>query len=255
MNKQARQQAIMDMLSERDEILIATICRHFDVVPMTARRDLKELEQKGLVIRTHGGAVLKEKKIQDTETSLLKRSKQRVDEKRRIAQTALTFVHENERLFIASGSTINIFGLHLMHTMPLTIVTNAINIAYHLSTDDQLHLIVIGGELRKNSLTLTGPMALHDLQQFRLDAAFIGINAVDETGRLYCSSVVESDIVESLFETVPKIYVLADTTKMMQRHFVPIHSHKPYTLITTYEFTAEAQEPFEKKGIEIVQCL
>lgn len=253
MTKQERQHAILSLLQDRGELQIQTICRQFHIVPMTARRDLAELEAAGSLIRTHGGAIAKEKKTFDAQTPLASRLRTHTSEKEAIAQYAVTLLEPHDAIFIASGSTIDIFARKLLHRMPLSIVTDAVNVAYQLNQDSHLHIFMVGGELRSNSLTLTGSIAQNNLKQFRLRKAFISVNGIDEDGCLYTSSVVESGLLEELFRAVEEIYVLADSSKLGRKDFVTIQRDRPFTLITSGEVNEAMLDHYRDIGITVLK--
>ena len=137
MTKQERQKAILALLQEKGELHVQTICRSFHIVAMTARRDLMELEQMGALIRTHGGAIAKEKKTFDAQTPFAKRRKLHTEKKRQLAHIARGFLKEHDRIFLASGSTMDMFASALLHYLPLTVVTDAVNVAYELYQDSR----------------------------------------------------------------------------------------------------------------------
>lgn len=253
MNKQERQQQIINYIHEVGEVQTPTLCRKFHIVAMTARRDLSELEAQGVIVRTHGGAIAKEKKTFDTQTPLLLRLKLNHEQKENIAELAKKMLQPHDCVFIASGSTIDIFSKKLIHYLPLTVVSDAVNIAYHLNQDPHLHIYLVGGELRNNSFTLTGSIAETNVKQFRLTKAFISVNGIDEEGNLYTSSVVESGLLEVLFKNVENIYVLCDSSKLGNKDFIKI-SHLPsYTLITDSNADIHLLKSYTKKGIVVHQ--
>lgn len=251
MTKQERQKAILALLQEKGELHVQTICRNFHIVAMTARRDLMELEQMGVLIRTHGGAIAKEKKTFDAQTPFAKRRKLHTKQKQQIARIAKSFLKEHDRIFLASGSTMDIFASSLMRALPLTIVTDAVNVAYDLYQDTRLSIYMLGGELRRNSLTLTGPIAQANLRQFQLTKAFLSVNAIDEKGNLYTDSVVESGLLETLFSIVEEVYVLCDSSKLNTRDFIAISHEQSYTLITDSEADQSILEAYRQRGIRI----
>lgn len=251
MTKKERQAAIIQLLQERGEVQIQTICRQFHIVAMTARRDLSELEAAGVLIRTHGGAIALEKKTFDTATPLAARIRTHTEEKEQMATYARTLLQPHDAIFIASGSTIDIFARSLLHKIPLSIVTDAVNVAYELYQDSNLHIYMVGGELRSNSLTLTGSIAQNNLKQFRLQKAFISVNGIDEAGNLYTSSVVESGLLEDLFRNVEEIYVLADSSKLGRKDFVSIPTQHTFTLITGAGANEQILEHYRSLGINV----
>lgn len=254
MTKQERQKAILALLQEKGELHVQTICRNFHIVAMTVRRDLMELEQMGALIRTYGGAIAKEKKTFDAQTPFAKRRKLHTEQKQQIACIAKRFLKEHDRIFLASGSTMDMFASALIHYLPLTIVTDAVNVAYELYQDSRLSIYMLGGELRSNSLTLTGPIAQSNLKQFQLSKAFLSVNAIDEEGNLYTDSVVESGLLETLFSIVEEIYILCDSSKLNTRDFIAISHEQSYTLITDQGADQDLLDAYRRHGIRIADA-
>ena len=252
MNKATRQQEILNLLISKERIEITELCDRFHIVPMTARRDLKELEEQGKLIRTHGGAALPPEK-EDVNLPFFQRTKINTAQKLAIAAKARTFLKAGQHIFLASGTTVHAFAQSLNDTLPLTVITDAVNIAYELSTFPNIQLLSVGGELRPNSLTLTGKMAEENLSNFQMEAAFIGINAIDRDGNIYVSSIVESSILHVLFERVPHIYILADASKLDQKDFVHVGTlDSRHTLITTKEIPEICLETYQSLGAQVI---
>ena len=168
MNKTERHQEILNLLISKERIEINELCEMFHIVPMTARRDLKELEEQGKLIRTHGGAALPPEK-EDVNLPFFQRTKINTAQKLAIAAKARTFLKAGQHIFLASGTTVHAFAQSLNDTLPLTVITDAVNIAYELSTFPNIQLLSVGGELRPNSLTLTGKMAEENLSNFQME--------------------------------------------------------------------------------------
>lgn len=251
MKKQERQAKILAILKEKGEIHTSTLCREFDIVEMTIRRDFMEMERRKEIIRTHGGAIAVEKKVADVDTPLTKRLTLYTKEKEQIAGYAKTLLKQNDHIFLASGSTIQILAKSLLHYIPLVIVSDAINIATTLYEDPRLSIYMLGGELKSNAFTLTGAIAENNLRQFRLDKAFISVNGMDEEGQLYTSSVVESKLLELLFHQVNEVYVLLDASKFYKKDFVAIHTDAPYTIISDAHPNASLLEQLNKRHITL----
>ena len=252
MNKTERHQEILNLLISKERIEINELCEMFHIVPMTARRDLKELEEQGKLIRTHGGAALPPEK-EDVNLPFFQRTKINTAQKLAIAAKARTFLKAGQHIFLASGTTVHAFAQSLNDTLPLTVITDAVNIAYELSTFPNIQLLSVGGELRPNSLTLTGKMAEENLSNFQMEAAFIGINGIDRDGNIYVSSIVESSILNVLFDRVPDIYILADASKLDQKDFVHVGTlDSRHTLITTKEIPEICLETYQSLGAQVI---
>lgn len=252
MNKTERHQEILNLLISKERIEINELCEMFHIVPMTARRDLKELEEQGKLIRTHGGAALPPEK-EDVNLPFFQRTKINSAQKLAIAAKACSFLKAGQHIFLASGTTVHAFAQSLNDTLPLTVITDAVNISYELSAFSNIHLLSVGGELRPNSLTLTGKIAEENLSHFQMDAAFIGINGIDRDGNIYVSSIVESSILNVLFDRVPDIYILADASKLDQKDFVHVGTlDSRHTLITTKEIPEICLETYQSLGAQVI---
>ena len=252
MNKATRQQEILNLLISKERIEITELCDRFHIVPMTARRDLKELEEQGKLIRTHGGAALPPEK-EDVNLPFFQRTKINTAQKLAIAAKARTFLKAGQHIFLASGTTVHAFAQSLKESIPLTVITDAVNISYELSAFSNIHLLSVGGELRPNSLTLTGKIAEDNLSHFQMHAAFIGINGIDRDGNIYVSSIVESSILNVLFDRVPDIYILADASKLDQKDFVHVGTlDSRHTLITTKEIPEICLETYQSLGAQVI---
>ena len=155
--------------------------------------------------------------------------------------------------FLASGTTVHIFAKMLKDSGTLNIVTDAVNIAYELSSYPNIHLISLGGEIRHNSLTTTGQIAESNLNSFQLDCAFIGVNAVDEEGNIFLGSMAEASIVRLLCHMVPEIYFLADETKLMKKDFIYIcQLGKGRNLITNSSISKKYIHTYEQLGACVI---
>ena len=253
MKKEIRQEKILKYLSRSGRVSISEICTMFDVVPMTARRDLRELETANKLIRTHGGATLPSPSINDTLLPFHQRLTRNIKQKEAIAQAALPYIQNKHHIFLASGTTVHILAQNLKNAGNLNIVTDAVNISYELSCYPNIHLISLGGEIRHNSLTTTGPIAENNLNSFQLDCAFIGVNAIDEEGNVFLSSMAEASIVRLLCHMTPEIYFLADETKLMKKDFIYIcQLGNGRNLITNPTISESCIKTYESLGARVI---
>lgn len=251
MKKEERQNAIIQLLTQNDIVRVSTISKKFNITLMTARRDLSELEKKNVLIRTHGGAILKEKQIYDTSTSVYKRLKLHSENKQAIAKKAILQIKPNDHLFIGSGSTIELFTEEIPENIPLIVVTNSINVVLRLSHKKNIKIYTVGGELRKKSMTMTGPPAIDDLKRFQLNKAFIGINSIDSHGKIYTSTVVENQLLEYISTSIPQVYVLADVFKLNRKDLINVNFRFNYTLITD-KIPIQLKKNYLEYGITIL---
>ena len=250
--KRYRHEQILRMLAERGSLQIGELSETFQVAPMTIRRDLNELSEKGALIRTHGGAL----PIQSTgviDTPFYYRQSLQREEKQAIAEAAKAFVKSGQKLFLSSGSTLHAFAKAIMHIPGLNLVTDAVNLACDLTASNSASVVMIGGEIRSSTFSTCGSIAERTLSSFTFDAAFIGVTAIDAEGQLYLGSIAELGIMQRLFAITENIYILADSTKLGKSDFVKLGElRSPYTLITDSGIPSAVAQQYRERGVQLV---
>src|ERR1700720_4672041 len=150
------------------------MARKFDTSQVTIRKDLEVLHVKGRVHRTHGGALpAREGALEDP--TLREKEKLHRKEKLQIAAAAVRMVAEGQVVILDSGTTTTAIARALRNFQNLTIITNAVNIAAELSGSN-LEVILTGGNLRKNSFSLVGPLAEETLHKLHADIILLGVD-------------------------------------------------------------------------------
>lgn len=252
MLKQTRLEQIIKLLNSNGSVEINQLCRLFNVTEMTVRRDLDELAKEGRVIRTHGGAMLSEDNIL-VEKPFEVRMCSNYEQKNAIAKKALSMIEDGSKIFFNSSSTVFCLANNINNTHRLIIATEAINIANELNTRSNVSVIQIGGELRKNTISCIGYFTEEMLKHFRFDAAFIGINAIDNEGKLYCGSIYEMGIYKNVFASSKKVIVLADSTKLGHQDFTCIGSINDIdTLITDSNIPKDLLKRYREMNINVL---
>lgn len=248
--KKYRHEQILQLLSEQGSAQIGELAICFGVTPMTIRRDLSELEAKGALVRTHGGAMPIRQTVA-VDTPFHYRQAIASEAKQKIAQAAVKLVSPGQRLFLASGTTLHAFAGALMSIPALTVVTDAVNIANDFCSSN-MNIIQLGGEVRGTTSSTTGEMAENQLKAFYFDAAFLGVTAVDAEGSLYLGSLAELGIDRQLFTMTKNIYVLADSSKVGRTDFVRIGEMLGYTLITDSGISPALRDLYQALGIKVI---
>ncbi len=213
MLKEKRLIHILDMLRENGEVQIGELSRYFDVTEMTARRDIDELVRAGKAIRTHGGAILTPSPIQ-TQRPAVQQDIANKDSKLAIAKKALGFLKDGTTVFFDSGSTGHVLAKCLPGSVHITALTNSIAIATELVSRSFISVILIGGELKADTLACRGPSAEDALERYRVDVAFLGVSAVGRHGELFTGSVAEAGFKKKIITTAQQCIALADSTKI-----------------------------------------
>ena len=251
MSKKQRLEQIEKIVNRRGTIEISKLGETFGVTQMTIRRDLDELEAEGKIIRTRGGAMINN---QDAlrESPVYLRMNERSALKERLGEKAAMQLRDGQKVLIGSGSTICPFARMVDNTCRLIVVTQSLDIALELSTRSNISIIIIGGELRSNTLSTSGTMADQSLAHFRFDNSFLGVTAIDAEGRLYDRSLIEQGLYGQIRDLSPRITIIADSSKIGQTDFVQVGQlEKGDILVTDDGIDPEIKKGFEERGIVI----
>ena len=150
--KDARQVEIRNILNDNGNCRVKELAEQLQVTPETLRKDLDELEEKGIVIRSHGFVrVIKQKK----ELPISIRNQENVDIKRRIMYRAIEEIHDGDIVYLDAGSTL-LQGIDVLQKKKdLTIITNSLPMALKCN-EMNFEVILVGGKLQKNGLHTEG---------------------------------------------------------------------------------------------------
>ncbi len=217
MNNVERHQHILQRLQEKGSVTVIDLCRELDVSSVTIRKDLKLLEDRQTLYRTHGGATLINPYTIDR--SVVEKEKMQSAEKAAIAQEAASMVNPNDSIIIASGTTVLAMARHLQPQGSLTVVTGALNVAIELIRHPQVEVLQLGGTMRKSSTSVAGLYAERILDDFFCSKLFLGVDGIDLEFGLTTTNVQEAHLNRKMMQVSQKTIVLADSTKFGRRGF------------------------------------
>jgi DeoR family transcriptional regulator of aga operon len=221
----------------------------FGISEATARRDLEMLELDKKLIRTFGGAVLETAR---TEIPFYRKMEINSDLKKEIAEKALRLVRNEDVIGLTGGST-NMFLARRLAQQPvekLTVVTNALNVAFELAGIPGIELIVTGGVNRTQSYELSGPMADSALERITIRKTFLGVDGADLASGLTTFNELEANTNRMMVQQALETYVLADHTKLEQRSLFLIDGWRAITaLVTDSGISANLQKNYVEAGI------
>ena len=240
------------LIRDSGVIRIEDLCRTLKVSAATVRRDLDQLEQSGAIRRVHGGAVSVESRLDEPmfahKTSLAAR------EKRRIAEAALAFVGPGDTIFLDGGSTVLELARLLRERTNLTVVTNSLHAAHELAGRGP-RLILIGGELRRLSQTMVGPLTRLVLHELHLDKAFMGTIGFTLKEGLTTTDPSEAFTKEVVMHQARQVIVLADSSKAGKISFARAGRwDQVQVLITDRQMDRIFAKELIKTGIKLVRA-
>ena len=224
--------------------------RRLRVSAATVRRDLDLLERRGAIRRVHGGAVSVENRLDESlfedKTALA------VREKRRIAEAALKFIEPGDTIYLDGGSTVLELARLLGERSNLTVVTNSLHAAHELAGRGP-RLIVIGGELRRLSQTLVGPLTRLVLRELHLDKAFMGTMGFAVKEGLTTTDPSEAFTKEAVMGQARQVIVLADGSKAGKVSFASAGRWaNVHVLITDKPF--DFAGALANKGVKVIRA-
>jgi DeoR family transcriptional regulator, aga operon transcriptional repressor len=217
-----RRRAILAELNRTGRVLVAELSGRYKASQVTIRKDLVALYQKGLLHRTHGGALpAQEGAFEDP--SLREKEKLNREEKLRIAAEAVQRVKEGQVVILDSGTTTTAIARRLRGFRRLTVVTNAVNIAAELSGTG-IEVILTGGTMRSNSFSLVGPMAEEPLRLLNADILFLGVDGIDVRYGLSTPNLLEAKVNRAMVEAAKRTIATCDSSKFGRRSLAHIVS-------------------------------
>ncbi|MGE8248079.1 MAG: transcriptional repressor AgaR, partial [Stenotrophomonas bentonitica] len=176
-NTRQRRQQILQTLVEHGNVQVSELVERFAVSAVTIRADLTHIESQGLATRTHGGATLVRTPPQ--EQDIHEKDALNLPMKDRIGIEAAKLVKAGDNIIIDSGSTTMTLARHLRGHREVTVMTNGLNIAWELANAPGVELLLTGGLLRKQSLSLHGSQAEASLNTYSFDTLFLGVDGLD----------------------------------------------------------------------------
>ena len=210
-----RQRAILEILRRDGRVLVVDLAKHFHTSQVTIRKDLEILHVKGSVHRTHGGALpARDGALEDP--TLREKEKLHRKEKLQIAAAAARMVAEGQVVILDSGTTTTAIARALRNFQNLTIITNAVNIAAELS-GSAVEVILTGGNLRKNSFSLVGPIAEETLHKLHADILFLGVDGFDVQYGLSTPNLLEAKVNRAMIEISRTAVATCDSSKFGKR--------------------------------------
>lgn len=207
-----RRDKILTIIQKRNRISVAELSKEFNVGEVTIRRDLSELEERGLIHRTHGGAILADSGLD--EPPLKERELRNHNQKERIAQFIAQIIRNGETIMMDGGSTTLQIAKQLKSKSNLLVVTNSISVAEEFMNSNDCEVIVTGGELRKSTGMMVGPIAERTLRLFRADRVIIGMSSLLPDEGLFTVNAGEADLKRTMMDCGKEIIVVMDSSKI-----------------------------------------
>ncbi|QNK76490.1 DeoR/GlpR family DNA-binding transcription regulator [Winogradskyella undariae] len=217
MNIIDRHKLILSKLNAAGFVNVNDLSDEFNVSLVTIRKDLKLLEEKKLLFRSHGKAIPVNPYI--TENHVKVKEKINAAEKHRIAKAAAKTLKPHDSIIIASGTSVIEFARRIKPVEGLTVLTASLSTAIILSKNKEIDVMQLGGMVRASSASVVGPIGEKMLAEFTFTKLFLGVDGIDLDYGLTTTNLMEASLNKEMIKASQKIIVLADSSKFNKKGF------------------------------------
>ena len=206
-----RHREILNLLAEKGSARVSELAQRFDVTEETIRRDLDKLEAEGRLSRSHGGAVSRTDR--ENETPHWQREYLNTREKEAIAREAVKLVQEQDRLILDASST-SWFVARRLPDVPLTVITNSLHVALVLAERPHCKVISPGGTLTAASMSLVGSESQQALLRYHARLLFVSCRGFDVPRGAFDISEEQAMVRRTMLEISDEHVLLVDSSKL-----------------------------------------
>lgn len=250
-NTSQRREQILQMLVKQGSVQVSDLVPQLGVSAVTIRTDLSALESQGLVTRSYGGATLT--RTPPPEQNIRQKDALNAGAKEHIGTAAAALVESGDNIIIDSGTTTMPLARHIRELSRVTVMTNGLNIAWELADAPGVELMLTGGLLRKQSLSIQGAQAEACLNVYNFDKLFLGVDGFDLQFGITTHHEAEASLNHKMVERAKKVIVLTDSSKFGR---VSLHRivllDRIHTVITDAGISPEYRDGLQRLGIEVI---
>lgn len=243
---------IREILSSRRTVDASELRDRLGVTAATIRRDLAALEQEGVLIRSHGGAVSRTSST-NFQPSYEALGRSNREEKQMIAREASRLILDGDTVFLEGSTTVFELARCLQQHNRLTVVTNSPLIVCQLQRSPHVTVISTGGDLQKDVFYLSGLWAQRAISEIRIDKAMMGVSAIDPSYGVSTASQAEAQIKKMIMKSAKVRYALVDHSKFGNQGFAYVGPVTDLNVLITDAGTDPAHvNQLREMGLEVI---
>lgn len=249
MKKKERQKKLLDEVSINRKVSSSYLSEKLQVSEDTIRRDIKELDDQGLLTKVHGGAISTIQKLYHYNEDVIYNRENKV----RIALKAIPLI-EDGMVIIMSGGTTNLMLAKLLpNTLKATIYTYSLPIAMQLTEHPHIETIFIGGKIHRNSMVTIGIDVIQYLSKLRVDIAFIGVSALSIKQGITDEGYEVSLIKKAMIQASERVVYLATYNKLdVTLNYDVCSFNEIDTVVTDYDLENPMLKSYKNAGLHLV---
>jgi DeoR family galactitol utilization operon repressor len=241
----SRERIILDKLSENGVVSVTVLAQELGLSEVTIRADLKTLEDKGMVNRTRGGAA------PSMHRDVLERQRLHTPEKNAIARAAAELVRDGDVIMIEAGTTTALIARYLSGKRDIHIVTNSTLVFSYARMNPSLQITMTGGEFRRPTESMVGPIALETIARLNVRLAFVGTDGFSLERGITTHLMEGAEIVKAMKAHAQRTVLTADSSKYGKAGFTSVLPLSAIDLVLTdEELGGAAADELSGAGIE-----
>ncbi|WED24954.1 DeoR/GlpR family DNA-binding transcription regulator [Vibrio sp. JC009] len=246
-----RREEILTHIQENGIGYVEDFARKYQVSSVTVRNDLNVLEKRGCIVRCYGGATINKHFAFDR--SLKEKGLLQADLKSQIAKKAVDLIQDGDSIILDSGSTTDKIAQQLPSDKALVVMTNALNIAYRLTSYENIEVMITGGTVRKNAFSLHGENAEEQLAKYRFDKLFLGVDGFDMDLGITTPHKGEALVNRAMCKVAKTIIAVCDSSKLDRKSFCIIATLEDIdVLITDSGISQHYVDALVAHGVEVI---
>jgi DeoR/GlpR family transcriptional regulator of sugar metabolism len=251
MMAEERRTQILQIVRSAGRVRVNGLASRFNTSAVTIRSDLNELHQRGLVLRSHGGAVLPDTILR--ESPVHERLKAHSDEKRRIGAMAAGLINNGETIILDSGTTTLEIARQIKKKTGLHVITNGVNIAAELLDARDVRVVIVGGTVRGESASISGHFTEEMFEQFSADKLFLSGAGCDLEFGVSGANLEETMVNRAMIRIAREIILVADASKFSKRSMSRIAPFSEIdTVISNTGLEAHIQDQIRAAGCNLM---
>ena len=248
---QERKRMILQLLEKNERISVQELCEYLGVSSSSIRNYLRQMDNEGLLERTHGGALLRPKT--SYELNSIQKKINNHEEKTAIAKAAAELIENGDTVVLDTGTTTFELARQLKNKKGITVVVNDIEIARCLEEFEGVNVLLLGGMVRKNFHCTVGTSVINTLSRLNVDKAFIATNALSFEKGLTTPDINQSEVKKAMIGIASAVILLCDCSKIGKESFVQFAELSDISkLITDSNISKYDLDEFKKNHIEVV---
>ena len=244
-----REHTILNRLMVQGAVSVAHLSSELEVSEVTIRSDLSSLEERGLLSRTHGGA------LPSIHPHIFQRQNMNIEEKHRIAKAAADLVGDGDAIMIEAGTTTSLLPRYLAGKRDILIITNSVPAFESAKSNPALRITLVGGEFRDSTDSFVGRITLDTIRRFNVRCAFVGTDGFSLKSGITTHLIEGGDVISVMRERAENLVLLADSSKYGKTGVVTILPLSQInTLITDTGLPDAAKEELNQIPLHIIAC-